>query len=298
MTGRVSATVNKALDELVAVDCDNVPYDRALEKIKRQSNVPIRMDSKSLTEDWLATNEPVTLKAPRITLRSALTLMTQAANPNLDWTIRDGAILVTVQQKAEEDDAEVRHEVFDLVATKPHSTREKDSDLDYGSLASLTMDVIEPGTWADGTGPPTCWLTPDHGTFVFPQMPRVHDECEDLFIALRQAIRTRAKRLRVGPPAKVENEERLRNALEEKTAVNAVRTPLAQVLAMLAKRHVVPIVVDPFALDERRAMTVAMAAPVSLRAADITLRSALASLLKPLKFVAFVQNEVVFVTRP
>ncbi len=298
VTGRVSVAVSKALDELVAVDCDDVPYDRALKQIKRRQAVPIRMDTESLTEDQMPTNQPVTLQTPRITLRSALTLMTRAADHNLDWTIRDGAILVTTWQKAEEDDTEGRHEVFDLVATKPNATREKDSDVDYESLATLTMEAIEQKTWADGNGPSTCWLRPDHGTFIFPQTPRVHDECEDLFIALRQVIRTRAKRLRVGPPVKVENEERLRKALEEKTAVNAVRTPLAQVLAMLAKRHSVPIVVDPFALNERGATRAAMAAPVSLRAADITLRSALAALLKPLKLVVFVQNEVVFVTQP
>ena len=298
VTGRVSVAVSRALDGLVSVDVDEVPYYRALKDIKRQSNVPIRMDTKSLTEDWLATNEPITLHVSRITLRSALILMTQAANPNLDWTIRDGAILVTTKENAEESDAEVRHDVFDLVATKLNATREKDFELDYPSLASLTMDMIESRTWPDGTGPSIISLGLDHGTSVFPQAPRVHDECEDLFVALRQVIRTRAKRLCVGPPAKVENEEGLRKAMEEKAAVDAVRTPLAKVLATLAKRHGLSIVVDPFALDERRAITAAMAEPVSLRAADITLRSALASLLRPLKLVAFVQNEVVLVTRP
>ena len=297
VTGRLSATVNEALDELVAVDCADVPFDRALTQIKRRQAVPIRMDTKSLTENWLAANEPVTLRTPRITLRSALTLMTQAANPNLDWTIQGGAILVTSKQKAEED-AVVRHEVFDLVVTKPNSTRKKDSDLDYDALASVTTDVIEPQKWPDGTGPSIISLGQDHGTVIFPLEPRVHDECEDLFIALRQVIHTQAEQLRVGPPAKVENEDRLRKALEEKMAVNVVQVPLAQVLAMLAKRHSVPIVVDPFALNERQATRAAMAAPVSLRMADITLRSALASLLKPLELVAFVQNEVVFVTQP
>ena len=209
VTGRVSVEASKALDELVSVDFDEVPYNRAVRQIKRRSSVPIRMDSKSLTEDWLAVDEPITLHARQITLRSALNLMAQAANPNLDWTIRDVAILVTWQRKAEEE-VVIRHEVFDLVATSPKASREKESDLDYESLASLAMEAIEPTTWDDGTGPSAVWLPPDHGTFNFPQTARFHDECEDLFIALREAIRTHPNRLRVGPPTKFENEERLR----------------------------------------------------------------------------------------
>ena len=144
VTGRVSVEASKALDELVSVDFDEVPYNRAVRQIRRRSSVPIRMDSKSLTEDWLAVDEPITLHARQITLRSALNLMTQAANPNLDWTIRDAQF--SLASGTEKEDAALMGRI-----RKAGKTDQADMRRHCGSCFVLQRDSLVAG-WPGCSG--------------------------------------------------------------------------------------------------------------------------------------------------
>ncbi|MGO9110950.1 MAG: hypothetical protein ACLP9L_17145 [Thermoguttaceae bacterium] len=290
---KVVGAMSKSLDEPTTVDFNAVPLNRAIKEIERRQQITIRVDNKALAAIYEQADMPVTLHVAGITLRSVLNLLIRSADPfNLDWTVRDGSILVTTRGQAEAEEVTRRHDVLDLVAKGPNASRDT-RESDFDDLVILTESVIEPATWPDGTGPGPLRLTPDRGGLVFEQMPRVHDECEELFVALRQAIRERAEMVRVGPPTKLRNEERVRKVLEEKTVLDVARTPLCDVLAMLAKRHGIPVVVDQCALDASRIKT---AAPVSLQAANISLKAALKLLLEPLGLVAVVQHEVVLVT--
>jgi hypothetical protein len=288
---KAAASIAQALDKLTEVDLQAVPLDRALEELGKQHQLPIRVDAKALASVGVRVDPPITLHVGKITLRSALNLISRSVG--LDWTRRNDVLLMTTPEQAEATQETRRHEVLDLVAIGKNVTRDMESQLDYDPLADLAMSVIEPTTWEPGTGPPTNWITPDRGALVFRQVPRVHDECEDLFVALRRAIRDRVDVVRLGSPAKLRNEERLRKVMEEKTDLNVARAPLVNVLAMLGKRHGIPIVVSQWTLEDEGIRTTGA---VSLRVTGKSLKSVLRSLLEPWNLVAAVHDEVVLVT--
>jgi hypothetical protein len=283
------AAINTSLDEMTAVDFIAVPLHRVVEELSKRCGLSFRLDTKALAEMEIRDNTPVTLTIARITLRSALNLV--ARSLGIGWTIRDGEIIVTTAEQAEKLVETRRHEVFDLITTDPNVGRDNEADLDYDSLAEVAMIAVEPTTWDAGSGSPTGWLKPDHGTFIFEQVPRAHHECEELFNTLRRVIREKPDYVWVGPTTRLRNEERLRNALEKRASLNVTNVPLRDVLAMLARQQDVPIV-----MDRRDVVDQGLAAQqVSLQTNETNLASVLKSLLEPLKLMAVVHDEAVLV---
>ena len=88
-------------------------------------------------------------------------------------------------------------------------------------------------------------------------------------------------------------EARIRKALDEKTAVEFIETPLHDVTVYLAKKHSIEIQIDKRALDDAGLGT---DTPVTRMVKDISLRSLLRLMLKEFDLTFVIDNEVLMLT--
>jgi hypothetical protein len=85
----------------------------------------------------------------------------------------------------------------------------------------------------------------------------------------------------------------IQSKLDEQTEVEFIETPLQDIVESLKTKHDLPIRIDLRAFEEA---AIATDAPITTRLSDISLRSALKHLLRPLELTYVVRDEVLLVT--
>jgi hypothetical protein len=182
----------------------------------------------------------------------------------------------------------------------------------YDELVDLIVSTIETDTWEDVGGPGSIRAIDRWNVIVISQTPQVHEKIETLIRVIRRARREQEAGQDVTPPkerpeerrpaslvvesdAEAEARQRIEAALSEKTELDCDETPLREVVAALAKRHNLSIVMDRPALD---AVGIQEDTPVTLHVKAVTLRSALRLMLEGLDLSYLVRYETLqFTTR-
>ena len=201
----------------------------------QQHEIPILVDDNCFDPFGLGSpdrfpNPQVTVAAHGVCLRSLLRRLLR--NSNLDWAIRDGAILVAVKDVASRE-ANVRlYAVADLL----------DEQLTPERLVQLAS------RWnsADVRGAVSCLGV----TLVVAQPEQAHVEIERLLSELRRMRRPEPKPNPVPEPSSAT--KRILASLDSPTRFDQPEMTLGEAAAFLSRKHGINIEVEPELIWRRR----------------------------------------------
>ncbi|MBI3860634.1 MAG: serpin family protein [Planctomycetia bacterium] len=290
------SAIHRALGETISVDVNDVPLDEAVRDLAQRAAVPIEFDREAISDDGISLGKLVTLKVPRITPRSALRLLLDP--DQLTFVVANEVLLITPTSRAA-DLLEVRvYDVTDLVLVADSKAPGR---ADFISLMNMISCSVQPDSWEDLSGPGSMSRL-SLGTrrvLSIRQTQRAHAEVDRLLTDLRYGRKVRGS---PGPhpivvtsdrTAAALREEAIRKALDRNVTVEAEHQPLDEVLTKIAAQAGVPFVIDRTRLIEDG---VDIRKRVSMHYAQISGRSALALLLKPVQLAWIVQHEVLQIT--
>jgi hypothetical protein len=289
--------IRQALTKPVSVDLRDTPLDTAIAFLEEDSGIPILLDWRALSEVGIRQEEPVSLEVSEITLRSVLRLMLRPFD--LTYLSRHEVLLITTVEEAECQLVAPVYPVGDIITGHTQSG-EVIHEFDW--LIELITSCAEPSTWeCSGPAPVATADFPGVTAIVFLQMQEVHEQVASLLAALRSVGDQTAEgkipdpmlfdRVWPEPPAY----EAVRKALKRKTSVDFQESPLDHVVGHLRDVSGVNVVLDRRALEE---VGISPDVPLSFRAADVTLASALRTMLDDLTLTYQVWDEVILITSP
>jgi len=194
VSGRTgAAAVEKALDVRVALAVEEVPLADVVDYLRSHADVAIILDEKSLQDVGISGDTPVTASLPSMPLRSVLNLMLR--NLSLTWMIRDGVLLITTPEKADETLTTTVLDVSDLVVCRDRHDALWD---DYDPLIDAITSTVLPTSWEDVGGAGSVRGASFGGAkvLVVAQTPQGHEEIAKLLAGIREI----AKKTPNAPP--------------------------------------------------------------------------------------------------
>ncbi len=287
--------IRRALARPISVDFDQTPLDEAAAFLEKSCGTAVLLDLLALDEHGIKPDVPVSLRVSDITLRSVLRLALR--EHYLTYVVRDEVLLITTPEEAETRVNARVYPVGDIVGTPI-----ADDYLGYkfSSLQVLITTSIQPDQW-DGSGPPD-GAAADFGSaaaLVFSQTDEIHEEIASLLAALRAVARQTAEgklpepilfdHVWPEPPAY----GLVRKALWQNISVDLNDVPLDDAIEHLRKVTGLNVVLDGRALKD---MGIAPETPISVKAADAPLRSALEQMLDGLHLTYQVWDEVLLIS--
>jgi hypothetical protein len=176
-----------ALMQRGSLDIAEAPLSEVVGKLSAQFYVPIVLAAKKLEEAGVNVDTPVTRQIDALPLESMLGLILDELE--LDFTIRNGAILITTPEDLEAHPDMRVYPVRDLVTVRvPDEKGAGDRFVpDYDSLIDLITTSVAPESWADVGGPGSIKEFDNSCVLVVSQSRRVHREIEELLATLRRA---------------------------------------------------------------------------------------------------------------
>lgn len=189
------AKIQQALEQNVSFQLVETPLSDFAERLRAEYGVPIRLDSKSLTDSGQTTDMPITAACSEVSLRSALDSI--LSQHEIDWILENESLVITSKAKAHETLETRVYPVIDLVLVR----YEDGIDEDYDSLIELVTSTIEQSSWVDAGGVGSISPFPYSGAIVVSQTRRIHEKIGNLLENLR-AARNRQKIPIVTPPPK------------------------------------------------------------------------------------------------
>lgn len=239
-----------------------------LEFFRAQSSIPIIEDPQSFEGLGAAGERKITLSASGVSLAAALDMVLEPLQ--LTTIRRDEVLLITSRQEAADYQVRKVYPVKDLLAGEsPLASNARD-------LADVIQQAVAPASWENNGGTGT--IRPLADVLVVAQGQAAHADLARLLATLRKVY--------AGKPPD-DPYTAIRKALDEKTQIEFVETPLTDVIKYLSDKHKVPIVLDP---------DVDGTATLSAKLGDVSLRSMLSLLLSPgLTFE--LRYEVLWITR-
>lgn len=267
----VAAALPEVLRQEVQAEFVDAPLKQALDFLSDQTKVTTILAEKALSEEGIAVDEPVNIatKAPfNLVLNRML-------NPlELTWYYKDDILFVTTNTAAK-----------DQLFTKYYSVKHI---LDRGYSQEDVMEMIElmtSGSWLniDGIGGEMLFVG---RVLTVRQTFHAQIEVAELLNSLHGLSRPL---LRLEP----KEHEKLRSALQDKTTVEFVDTPLSDVCEFLSDAHRVPIVLDVKALENEGLAT---DEPVHFVLKGRTLQTTLRLMFGPLELRAVLRDGVISIT--
>src|SRR5262245_26542868 len=162
---RAEAMIEAKMNDPVAVDFRDVPLKEALEYLDSLQGLKLQFDNEAIQEARVAMDQPVTLNLNAFPLRAIFTLLLEPLQ--MEWIIRDGAIVVTTASVASMHPNSWKYDVNDLVA----------AGIPAKQLAAAIPAAVAPKSW-EAAGPGS--LVPQETALVVRQTPEVHNEIQRL----------------------------------------------------------------------------------------------------------------------
>lgn len=212
------------LAQHVSIDFHEQPLADVASWFSSKLEVPVILDNRSLEDAGVGSDSPVTRKVDGISARAALELVLD--DMDLTYLERDGAILITTQDRAESELFTRVYPVGDLTPMAPVKQRQpkmqghtspknvgvfsvseqtpaaqpspsdaqnpepKESNRfapDFDSLKQVVIRTVKPQTWDEVGGPGSIEQLEVAKSVVVSQTREVHDEILELLRALRAA---------------------------------------------------------------------------------------------------------------
>jgi hypothetical protein len=223
------AAFRQALTKKINWEFVERPLGEVVEELKKELNIPMRLDMRTLNDLGVTPDTPVTFKMSGITAKSALSLLLR--DLGLTTMIRDEVLLVTTPDEADNQLETVVYNVADLVQVASGTTLSnlnmpedyatvpvqlggappaprKSTPLahqsDFDSLIDVITKSIKPTAWDDvgGVGSIQPFESGGICAIVVTHTDEVHEEIAKLLSQLR-ALRHTAAAPSKSPPAVV-----------------------------------------------------------------------------------------------
>lgn len=177
----VHQAIRQSLEKNISVQFREKPLINAVEALKSQCDVDIRVDEQSLSTAGIPIRQPVTFELTEQTLRSALDLMLPSYG--LAWQIREGVLWITTQKSVEEQAKTCVFDVRDLCQDRNETS----------SLQDAIQSQTDPNSWE---GSPGYIEFPVPGIMVVHQTEQRLDSVLALLENYRTALRASKRRVR------------------------------------------------------------------------------------------------------
>jgi hypothetical protein len=177
------AIIRQALTKKINWEFIERPLGDIIEDLKKELNIPMRLDMKPLGDIGITLETPISFKMSGITAKSALNLMLR--DLGLVTTIHDEVLMVTTPEEAENRLETVVYDVSDLPAFRRESGG---TEPDYEQLIDVIMKNILPTSWDDLGGPGSVmgYSAGDVQSLVISQTEEAQDRIADLLSNLRK----------------------------------------------------------------------------------------------------------------
>jgi hypothetical protein len=279
--------IEKVLDAKTEVDFSETPLEQVAAFLSDRCKINVSLDKKTLEQEGLGTDTPVTFKMSGIPLRSALTILLR--DLDLVWTVRDKTLEITSRDALDGRFSPRVYAVSDLTS---NST----------GLRDLIIAVLEPQSWDVFGGPGSIVADRAQGkeSLVVRQTEPVHRQVAAFLADLRTVAQQPANELSVavsheGWWRQTPETVGVRKALEQRLTCEFKETPLTEVLQFLQKTMQVPVLLDRRNADQDR---VAADTPITAISNGVTLQDTLTMALKNIELTYTVTDDVLLVTTP
>jgi len=167
-------TLSQRLEVTTHLQLIETPLDEVVAIVADVHGVAVELDREALEQAGLGDDIPVTETFVGMRLSSALSLLTDRLE--LTWGVKNGKIVITTLEAAEQSPVEVKYDVRRLTP-----------DGQPDALIEAITSTVAPTSWQDVGGPGSIEAAPDGGALLVQQTFAVHREIEALLAALRLA---------------------------------------------------------------------------------------------------------------
>jgi len=178
---QAEARIRDALLTTITGNWFSQSLEFALIDLRRQLGVDVQMDIKALDEIGISGETEVRAHIGRKTAREALDILTRSIDPSLTWTIQGGSLWITTKMAAQGQMSTRVYPVGDLVVLFEGEFP------DFDPLIELIQKVIDPESWDTEGGPGAIQPLVVSTVIVCTQTRDVHEQIENLLVAIRQA---------------------------------------------------------------------------------------------------------------
>ncbi len=274
--------IQQALARKISLSFADTPLADVVKHLAEElPGIRIQIDHRGLAEVGHAADVPLSVSLKDVSVGTALDLA--LSQPDLAWTIRHGVLMITSPEEAEKSLLSRVYPVADITS-------------DCNMLIEAITTTIEADSWDDRGGPGS--IVPDvagtEAALVISQTYTIHERIAQLLEDLRSVARQTAEGKSpdsispAGPDA-----EAIRRALSQKVPFAFAEVPFSKVCEALGDSSGLNVFVDHRALDE---VGIPGDVPITMRIADVELRSALGLLLDPLDLAYHFVDGVLVIT--
>ena len=184
---RIEGILDKPL--LTPLLYQDQPLNEIIEALASEYDIPILFDNSALDEVAISPDTEVTISLRNIPFRSALNhILRQPGLEDLTYTVADGVLLITTEEKANETLSVQVYRVDDLIhgiSQHPGGTKENP----FSSLIQTIVQCVEYGSWMHNKRGEGTILLVQPGMLVVSQTKQVHDQVHALLEKLRATKR-------------------------------------------------------------------------------------------------------------
>lgn len=299
---RIEATLRKP----AKIEVIEVPLGSLIKELSEQYDIPINIDRHALADNGIDPSQPITKLIEGISLRSALNIILDPLG--LTYIIDFNTLVITTREEEADRMVNRVYPVTDLVRTEAGDTG---FTCDTEPLVNAIKGTIGKEHWVDVGGDGIIRSVPTSiGTSLVVLQSRIINETVDSLLQTlhdinKQGLENNRTEESAGklktwydvsslpPSIQRPATKRMEAALGQSTAIEAIEMPLTDIFEQLAERHGIPIFIDNHALEDQGTDP---SAPFTGVLKNVTLRSALNTILKDYELAFTIRNESLLIT--
>jgi len=288
--GAEVSRMERLLSRPIQLERRQKPFRHVVEELNRRVPISISIDLKSLEDEGISVDDPVDLRCDGVSLRAALN---QLLNQwQLGYVNQPDGILISTMDYVEQHLETQSYPVSEL-ARVPGEPRN-----DFNPLMELATTIVGPESWEDVGGPATIQALPS-GSLVIAQTAENHVRLRDLFDSLLELRRRQQDDRAAQEPivlAQDARNEMLNAVLNRRVGrLRSDEMPLSRFADMVREETGLLLMIDTRALDD---VGIPGDTPVTLDVRNISLRSALHTVLREFGLTLLIDNELVWISTP
>lgn len=291
--GKFESRVRTALQSKIDLDFKDTTLTTVAEFFENALGVNVYLNRRALEEVGIdAATFALTFNVKDISAQAALRLL--LAQHDLTWTLENEVLVITTPDAVNQDLVTRVYPVGDLEETDGLEETSAPARHRFDSLIEMLTTTIQPQSWDDVGGPGDMDALKQN--LVVTQTIEIHEEIQDLLAAIRR-VRNALDTMdwKTAYPAYPQYEA-LEAALLKRVSLDVDGVSLTELAADLTNNYGVSTVINTRALDDVGLEP--SNSSVSLKAKDITLRSALRLMLSEHDLTWVLQDEVLQITTP